>query len=83
MIQKGNAKQLVYYWLDQRGRYITNEYLAKWYIFWDSLTTNRSDGALVRLVVPIPEGMSEETAENHLLEFLRDFKPLLKDYIPG
>ena len=83
MIQRGDARQLVYYWLDQRGRIITNEYLAKWYIFWDSLTINRTDGALVRLVVPIPEGMSEEAAENHLLEFLRDFQPLLHEYVPG
>lgn len=82
IIQRGDNRQLVYYWFDQRGRNITNEYLAKWYIFWDSLTINRSDGALVRLVVPIPDGMSEVSAENHLQEFLRDFNPLLSDYIP-
>jgi EpsI family protein len=41
----GTSRQLVYYWFQQRGRIITNEYLAKWYLFWDSLTNNRSDGA--------------------------------------
>ena len=27
------SKQLVYYWFQQRGRVITNEYLVKWYLF--------------------------------------------------
>ena len=47
-IQKGEYSQLVYYWFQQRGRVITNEYLVKWYLFWDALTKNRTDGALVR-----------------------------------
>src|SRR5262249_5125643 len=52
-IELGNQKQLVYYWFQQRGRAITNEYAVKWYIFWDALTRNRTDGALVRLTVPV------------------------------
>jgi hypothetical protein len=48
VIALGSERQLVYYWFQQRGRIITNEYLAKWFLFWDSLTRNRSDGALVR-----------------------------------
>jgi len=48
VIQQGAERQLVYYWFQERGRDITNEYLVKWYLFADSLTRNRSDGALVR-----------------------------------
>src|SRR5438034_8174067 len=40
-------RSLVYYWFQQRGRDMTNEYLVKWYLFWDSLTRSRSDGAMV------------------------------------
>ena len=29
---------------------------GKWYLFWDSLTRQRSDGALVRLVTPLASG---------------------------
>jgi EpsI family protein len=56
VIALGESRQLVYYWFQQRGRVLTNEYLVKWYLFWDSLTRNRSDGSLVRLIVSLPEG---------------------------
>ncbi len=56
VIQQGSTRQLVYYWFQQRGRDITNEYLVKWYLFWDSLTRRRTDGALVRVITPIPPG---------------------------
>ena len=83
IIQLGNHRQLVYYWFQQRGRIITNEYLAKWYLFLDGLMLSRSDGALVRLVTPIPEGMDEEQADQRLQAFLREFYHSLPDYIPG
>ena len=59
VIAKGSSRQLVYYWFDQRGRQMTNEYGVKWMIFWDALTRNRTDGALVRLVTPV--GLKFET----------------------
>lgn len=83
IIQLGNHRQLVYYWFQQRGRIITNEYLAKWYLFQDSLMHSRSDGALVRLVTPIPEGTEEEIADQRLVAFLREIYHQLPDYIPG
>ena len=51
VVPPGDPRQLVYYWLQQRGRVLTNEYLVKWFLFRDALTRNRSDGSLVRVVV--------------------------------
>ena len=82
LIQLGDAKQLVYYWFQQRGRVITNEYLVKWYLFWDALTRNRSDGALVRLVAPVGPGQDVAEVDELLVEFARDFSPELGKYIP-
>jgi exosortase D (VPLPA-CTERM-specific) len=82
LIKLGTNRQLVYYWFQQRGRNITNEYLVKWYIFWDSLTKNRSDGALVRLVTPVPEGMDLAEADQRMETFLRKVDPLLAYYVP-
>ena len=82
VIVKGDARNLVYYWFDQRGRVFSNEYLAKWYIFWDSMTRGRSDGALVRLVTPLAENESVEVAEQRLLNFARDFDPLWGQFLP-
>lgn len=82
LITLGADRQLVYYWFQQRGRNITNEYLVKWYIFWDSLTKNRTDGAMVRLVTPVPEGMDLAEADQRMEKFLRKADPLLAYYVP-
>jgi EpsI family protein len=78
----GSNRQLVYYWFQQRGRVVTSEYMAKWYLFWDSLTMNRSDGALVRLIVPIAESGAPSDADSDLARFARDIEPLLERYVP-
>jgi len=82
VIQKGQHRQLVYYWFEQRGRRLTNEYLVKWYLFVDSLLQKRSDGALVRMVVPVPDGVPVDQADAQLQQFLRDFYPILTRYVP-
>jgi exosortase D (VPLPA-CTERM-specific) len=82
IVQKGQNRQLVYYWFQQRGRSMTNEYLVKWYLFWDSLTRNRTDGALIRLVVSVPDGTELDSADAQLRRFLGDFNPLLERYVP-
>ncbi len=82
IIRKDHHAQIVYYWFEGRGRNITNEYLAKWYIFVDSLLESRSDGALVRVTTMVPEGASIEASDQRLQKFLRDFYPTLTKYAP-
>ena len=82
-IELGNRKQLVYYWFQQRGRIITNEYLVKWYLFMDSLTRQRTDGALVRLVTPLEIGEPMEKADRRLAEFASQAVPRLEQYVPN
>ncbi|MES9827635.1 MAG: VPLPA-CTERM-specific exosortase XrtD [Candidatus Thiodiazotropha sp.] len=83
VIKRGETRQLVYYWFQQRGRVITNEWLVKWYLFLDGLTKHRTDGALVRLTTSI--GVDEEwvDGDNRLLDFTKKVVPLLDDYIPN
>ena len=82
LIQLGTQQQLVYYWFQQRGRVITNEYVAKWYLFWDALTRNRTDGALVRLVVALPPGGRTAAADRQLTEFAAAVAPTFALFIP-
>lgn len=81
-IAMGDHRQLVYYWFQQRGRIITNEYLVKWYLLWDAITRNRSDGALVRLTTTIPTGESWDAGDEALRRFLADLGPTLDAYVP-
>ena len=82
VIELGNQRQVVYYWFQQRGRAMTNEYLVKWYIFWDALTRNRTDGALVRLTTPVMPGTNIESAGAQLVKFASAVLPKLGAYVP-
>ena len=83
VIQMGDVKQLVYYWFQQRGRGLTNEYLVKWYLFWDSLTRNRTDGAMVRLTTMVRPGEDVSEGDSRLGAFAAAIAPELPKYIPN
>lgn len=83
IIQKGESRQLVYFWFQQRGRMITNEYMVKWYLFYDAITMNRTDGALIRLVTPVDKVEDIAVADQRLHMFLKDLLPELPAYLPG
>ncbi len=82
IIQKGEQKQLVYYWFDQRGRVLTNELAVKWFILQDGITRDRSDGALIRLVTPVAPGEDIARADQRLTAFLDTAAPRLRQHIP-
>ena len=82
VIQKGTSKQLVYYWFEQRGKRMTNDYAAKVSVVWDSLTMGRSDGALVRFVTPISPGETEAAAEARMQRFMAVALQKLPRFIP-
>jgi EpsI family protein len=86
VIQKGLDKQLILYWYQDRGRVITNEYWAKGYLLWDAMTRNRTDGALVRVSVPVVSSIGPEKAIEEAYTvgrmFLETLVPLLPVYLP-
>jgi exosortase D (VPLPA-CTERM-specific) len=82
IIQQGEGRQLVYYWFQERHRIITNEYLVKWYLMWDGITLNRSDGALIRFVTPIGKSEEPAVADARMAEVLAQATHALQDYLP-
>jgi exosortase D (VPLPA-CTERM-specific) len=82
VIELGTQRQLVYYWFQQRGRVVTNEFVVKWYLLWDSLTRHRTDGALVRLIVTLPPASSETDADQRLTDLAARIAPSLPRYVP-
>lgn len=81
VIEKGEVKQLVYYWFQQRGRIITNEYMMKWYLFWDAMTKSRTDGALMRLTTVLKPGQDISIADKRLEGFSREIAPIIPDFV--
>lgn len=82
IIGMGDRRQLVNYWFPQRGRNLTSEYAVKWYIFWDSLTRQRTDGAMVRLVTPLGDPRDDDAVRARLLDFMRVLHGRLAYYLP-
>ena len=83
VIEKNSRKQLVYYWFEQRGRKIANEWWSKAYLLADAIFQNRTDGALVRLTTPVYPGEDESDADKRLQVFIREFVPSLSQYLPS
>ncbi|MDX2253047.1 MAG: VPLPA-CTERM-specific exosortase XrtD [Nitrospira sp.] len=82
VIQKGEQKQVVLYWFKQRNRLVTSEYLVKFFLLWDSLTVQRTDGALVRLVAAVQPGETEGAADQRVKQLAAAVHPLLPAYVP-
>ena len=82
IIKKGNTTQLVYYWFQQQGRNIIDVYLARLYLLKDSLTRQRADSALVRVISVVGKNEKIEAADQRLMDFTKMLTPHLKAYIP-
>jgi exosortase D (VPLPA-CTERM-specific) len=82
VVAMGDARQLVYYWFVERGRVQANEYLVRWFIFWDALTQNRTDGALVRVTTMVHDVSEMDQADHRLEQFVRIIDPKLAYYLP-
>jgi EpsI family protein len=83
VIQRGQHKQIVYYWFEQRGRRVANEWLSKWYLLADAISMNRTDGALVRLTTYQYPGETEEDADRRVRAFIPELSPALSAYLPA
>ena len=61
---------------------LTNAWELKWYNFWDALTRQRTDGALVRLITPVYPNETLDDADRRLAGFTQQIVPVLNEYLP-
>jgi EpsI family protein len=59
-IQKGGEREIVLYWYQSGSRIIASEYVGKMLLMRDAMLNGRTDGALVRIVLPDRPGAVEE-----------------------
>ncbi|MBA3320781.1 MAG: EpsI family protein [Pyrinomonadaceae bacterium] len=81
IIQNGDARQLLIYWYQGRGRMVASEYWGKIYTVMDSVSRRRSDGAMVRVIVPFVG--SEDEALQRGTELAALAAPQLPGFIPN
>jgi EpsI family protein len=82
VVSKSGQQQLVLYWFQAHGRVVASEWWAKYYLFSDSLRTNRSDGGMVRLMTDLRDGESPDAAQARIMMLGSQILPILDDYIP-
>jgi EpsI family protein len=82
VVAHGDERSLVLYWYQSRDRAIASEYTAKFWVVVDAMRLNRTDTALVRVVVPIVN-RDEAAADKSAADFVRSFYGTLRQYLPA
>jgi EpsI family protein len=82
VISRGQNQSIVLYWYQSRDRVVASEYSAKIFTVTDAIRYNRSDTALVRVVVNVADG-NVEAAEATAVSFVQSFFTPLRDYLPA
>lgn len=82
IVSRGDSASVVLYWYQSHNRTVASEYWAKYYTVADAIRYNRSDTALVRVVVPVA-GNNTEAAVKTATDFAKTFFTQLKQYLPA
>jgi EpsI family protein len=85
VISNGLERRVVLYWYQQSGgRIVTNDYLGRVYLVLDAVRLNRTDAAIIRVIVPAvdetEQAIDASTAE--AVAFLQTFYPELMRHLP-
>jgi EpsI family protein len=80
LMRKDGRSDIYLWWYQGRGRVYASEFLNKLYLILDSVTMNRTDGALVRVNMPVSLNQAEILETQ--LGFLSLITPVLPEYLP-
>jgi EpsI family protein len=81
VVANGKDRALMVYWYQGRGRAMSSEYWGKIYTVLDSVRRRRSDGAMVRVMVPV--GNSQEEAQKTAAELASAAAAQLPAFVPN
>lgn len=82
LVQKGLQRHVVLFWYQMHGRVIASEYTNKFFLIHDAVQLNRTDGALVRVIVPIAESEGVQATDDAARAFVRAVFPRLSAHLP-
>ena len=84
LIQNGEQRALLVYWYQGRGRAVASEYWGKIYTVLDSVRMRRSDGAMVRITIPVgnADTNSLQSAIGLASEFAATSSTILPEFVP-
>jgi EpsI family protein len=83
IVSKGEDRSVVLYWYQSRDRVVASEYKAAAFSVADALRYNRTDTALVRVVVGFRTPLQQEAAYQTAVEFVQTFFSPLRQFFPA
>jgi len=78
--QKGDSKELFLYWYQVRDRSLSDDYSLKLAEIVNSALYRRRDASFIRVSVPVDTDIEQATVRGE--QFIRDFEPLLREFLP-
>jgi EpsI family protein len=82
VVAYGSQRDLVLYWYQSRDRVVAGEFTAKFWVMADAIRLNRTDTALVRVIVPVVN-RDEAQAQASATDFVKSFYTTLLTYLPS
>ena len=82
VLDNNQKKELVYYCFLMDGKIIPDDYQFRFKRMVNSLLYRRNNAALLRVSAPITSNFPVEAAEAYIEDFLKDFLPIVKGYLP-
>jgi len=78
--QKGESQEMFLYWFQVRDKSLNDEYRLKLAEIMNSVTSRRRDSTFVRITVPFED--DQKKAEALGQKFIKDFQPIIREFLP-
>jgi EpsI family protein len=82
VVQHGESRSVVLYWYQSRDRAVASEYKAKFWVIADAMRYNRTDTALIRVIVPV-SNRDASSAEAVAVHFVQTFYAPIRQFLPA
>lgn len=83
IVTKGEERDLVLYWYQSRARVVASEYKAKFWVVADAMRYNRTDTAIVRVIVTMDKNNPDsDAAQRTAVDFIKTFYPAIRQILP-
>lgn len=83
IVAHGEDRDLVLYWYQSRSRVVASEYKAKFWVVADAMRYNRTDTAIVRVIVTIDKNNPDsDAAQRTAVNFVKTFYPAIRRILP-
>jgi len=82
VLDNNQQKELVYYCFLMDGKVIPDDYKLRFLRMVNSLFYRKNNAGLLRVSMPISSNFPVEAAEPYIEDFIKDFLPIVKEYLP-